>query len=154
MGLIVGKFMPLHNGHVYLIETALQECEHLTILLIAQHGDPISGETRGEWIRALFPSVDCVIHDTVLPKDETGVGHWDEWMTSIRLRLGTRSFTTLFSSEAYGERFATELGARHRMVDHKRTEVPVSATAVRSNPSTHIHYLPKIVRDYYTQKTV
>ena len=31
-GLVIGKFFPLHKGHQYLIDTALEQVKELTIL--------------------------------------------------------------------------------------------------------------------------
>ncbi len=32
-GLILGRFQPIHRGHLYLIETALQECDKVIIAI-------------------------------------------------------------------------------------------------------------------------
>lgn len=32
-GLICGRWQPLHNGHIKLIQKALKECQHLTIVI-------------------------------------------------------------------------------------------------------------------------
>lgn len=33
MGLVIGRFQPLHNGHVYLIKKALEVCEKIIIVI-------------------------------------------------------------------------------------------------------------------------
>ena len=49
-GVIIGKFMPLHAGHRYLIETARAQVENLTVLVCSLENEPIPGnrERRGQ----------------------------------------------------------------------------------------------------------
>ncbi len=147
-GLIVGKFMPLHNGHVYLVETALQHVDSLTIVLMSQPTDPISGATRHSWLSVAFPAALVKHHDTPLPRDETGYGHWDQWRDSI-LRLTGQNFDVVFSSEVYGARLATDLGAVHVLVDQHRVQVPVSARDIRTDPTGWKDFVPAHVWVYF-----
>ena len=50
-GFVLGKFMPLHSGHIFLLETAKKQCNKLTILLCAQPDDPIPGAIRLKWLK-------------------------------------------------------------------------------------------------------
>lgn len=53
-GLIVGKFAPLHKGHQLLLETALDECESVTVLVYSNPDFPaMPSEIRANWLRAL-----------------------------------------------------------------------------------------------------
>ncbi len=50
-GLVVGRFQPLHLGHVFLIETAFRENDEVVICIgSAQKADPLSMEERRERI--------------------------------------------------------------------------------------------------------
>lgn len=144
--------MPLHNGHVLLIETAFQQCDRVTVCLLSQSGEPIAGETRLRWLTEIYdPKACAVIHHTAkLPRDDTGYGHWEEWLSSIR-NVCTDDYDAVFSSEEYGQRLAADLGAQHVLVDEARTAVPVSGTAIRANPQENFKFLPAIVREYYDQ---
>ena len=55
LGLVVGKFAPPHKGHQLLIDTALEACD-LVIVLV--YGNPDFPEmpvhARADWIRAAF----------------------------------------------------------------------------------------------------
>ena len=53
-GLVFGKFMPLHKGHLALIDFALKHCTHLTIILCYTNNEPIKGEIREQWLRKAF----------------------------------------------------------------------------------------------------
>lgn len=147
-GFIVGKFMPLHNGHVFLIDTAITQCEQVTICVLSQPGEPISGEVRLAWITELYPECTVVHHQAVLPRDDTGYDNWDVWLESIRLHCPD-GYDAVFSSEQYGKRLAADFSAQHVQVDQARIVVPVSGTAIRANPEKHFEYLPAIVKTYY-----
>ena len=147
-GFIVGKFMPLHRGHQFLIDTALAECAQVTVLLISQPDESISGVVRLEWLEQLYPQCNIAHLSTPLPKDKTGYDHWAVWLTAIK-DICPQQFDAVFSSEPYGERLATDFDATHRLVDQARTLVPVSGTMIRQNPAQHFQYLPGIVQLYY-----
>ena len=52
-GLIIGKFMPPHRGHQFLIETASKLVDELTIILFTKSTEPIPAQLRVEWLRTL-----------------------------------------------------------------------------------------------------
>lgn len=147
-GFLLGKFMPLHTGHIYLVETALPQCEKLTILVTAMASDPIPPDLRVEWVKKQFPEANVVHDPDELPRDQSGVGFWDMWRDSIRTYCPD-DYDAVFSSEKYGDRLAQELGAIHVAVDPARTTVPISATDIRNDPKKHWEYIPEIVRPYY-----
>ena len=62
-GMVLGKFMPPHRGHIYLCEFARSWSDTLTIVVGSLPDEPIAGALRFEWMRELFPS--CrVVHLT------------------------------------------------------------------------------------------
>lgn len=142
--------MPLHYGHMHLIDTARKACEKLTIMLFCLEGDQIPCLTREKWLRETYPEENIITNTDTLPRDDSGVEHWDVWMDSIRTHTKEASFGAVFSSESYGESLAEELDATHVMVDTKRTVVPISGTEIRKNPTKYQKYLPECVRAYYT----
>ena len=66
-GFLLGKFMPLHAGHVALIEAARRLVDRLTVLVCWLPGDPIPGELRLLWLRDMFPHCRIVGHGETLP---------------------------------------------------------------------------------------
>ena len=50
-GLVLGKFMPLHNGHLSLFDFAGQHCDELVILLCYTDKEPINGALRELWLK-------------------------------------------------------------------------------------------------------
>lgn len=58
LGLVVGKFSPLHEGHEYLIDQARQHCEQVLVLGYSQ--PEFAGcerARRTEWVHQRFPDV-------------------------------------------------------------------------------------------------
>ena len=59
-GIVIGRFMPLHDGHIALIRTAQALVDHLTVIICCETGDLISGEQRLSWLIETFPSLRIV----------------------------------------------------------------------------------------------
>jgi HTH-type transcriptional repressor of NAD biosynthesis genes len=49
-GLVIGKFYPPHRGHKYLIDTAVAQCESVTVIVCWKKSQRISGVLRAQWI--------------------------------------------------------------------------------------------------------
>lgn len=148
-GLILGKFAPFHQGHQYLIETALEEVDELIVLL---YDCPdiinIPVNVRAGWVRRLYPGVDVIEGwdapnehaDTleIRKKQEDYVGGF----------LDGKKITHFFSSEYYGEHMSEYLGAINRVVDMDRNKYKISATMIRKDYGEHKNFLaPYVIED-------
>jgi HTH-type transcriptional repressor of NAD biosynthesis genes len=150
-GFLLGKFMPPHNGHVLLCETAGALVDELTILVCWLPEDPIPGALRLAWMRELFPWARVIGHGAVVPQEPAeSPDFWPIWRTLIR-EAHPEPIDLVFASEEYGARLATELGARFHPVDPAREAVPVSATAMRDDPWANWRHLPAPVRPHYAR---
>ena len=79
-GLVIGKFMPPHLGHAYLIRQALAQVEHLTVVIFTKSAEPISGPLRADWLREMCPEV-TVRHVTAEhPVDFQSDTAWQLWV--------------------------------------------------------------------------
>ena len=148
-GFVLGKFMPLHSGHIFLLETAKKQCNKLTILLCAQPDDPIPGAIRLKWLKKQFPNADVVLDPDALPRDQTNPHFWDLWRISIRKYCTEQKFDVVFTSEKYGPRLAKKLNSKHIEIDLDRTHFPVSGTDIRNDPRAFAKYIPDVVKPYY-----
>ena len=148
----MGKFMPFHKGHQYLIASARKQVDHLTVLVCSVQAEPIPGWLRYAWVKNTYPDLD-VRHVTdenpTEPSDHPDF--WNIWKATI-LRNLPEGTEVLFSSELYGEQLAEELGMRHVLVDQVRSAVPISATMIRENPQQHWEFIPEEVRPYYIKR--
>lgn len=145
-GLVVGKFYPPHRGHQHLIETALAQVDHLTIILCWRPEERIAGELRRRWLAELYPQATVLaIHDTYDADDSR------LWAENTIRWLGAAP-DAVFTSEDYGHTYAHYLGCRHVQVDRDRVRVPVSGTAVRRDPWAHREFLDPIVRAHFLHR--
>jgi HTH-type transcriptional regulator, transcriptional repressor of NAD biosynthesis genes len=153
-GMILGKFMPVHKGHQFLIDFALQQVEQLTIIVGTLAEEPIPGQLRYEWVKELYPTANvqhCTDENPQYPHEHADF--WNIWVASIR-KLMPHGPDVVFTSEEYGDELASRLGARHILCDLSRSNVPVSATRIRENPYENWQYIPEPVRPYFARRVV
>lgn len=144
-GLVWGKFLPLHAGHLHLVEQARAQCDHLVVVLGARRDEPWTQQQRHAWLVDALPGVDVRSHDSVLPIDYGNPAVWDGHLAEL-LTVLPEPVDRVFTSERYGEELARRLDAEHVCVDLDRTSFPVSGTAVRADLAGHWRFLPPAVR--------
>ena len=146
--------MPIHNGHLALINFASAHCDELIVSMSFTTSDLIPPMLRFSWIKEIFLSQHRI--RPVMIADDFD----DE---SLALRERTKKWSDhikkfyppidiVFSSEIYGEPFAFHLHATHYPFDPERKAVPVSATLIRENPFKYWEFIPLAVRPYFVKK--
>lgn len=151
-GLILGKFLPPHAGHLHLIDVARARVERLTVIVGSLAREAIPGARRVDWLRELRPGVEFLSltdENPQLPHEHPRF--WEIWTESIR-RLMPSGPDLVFSSEQYGDELARRLAARHVLVDLERAAVPVSGSAIRAEPLRHWAFLPAPVRPWFAAR--
>lgn len=144
-GLTLGKFAPLHKGHQYMIETALQEMDEVYVLIYDSPVIPIPLSTRAGWIRRLYPQVK-VIEGWDGPDGYSSERSFEIVQEQYILEmLKGQKITHFYSSEFYGDHVSRVLGAVDRRVDEARNVVPISGTEIRENPYQYRQYISDIV---------
>ncbi|MFT5432749.1 MAG: HTH-type transcriptional repressor of NAD biosynthesis genes [Myxococcota bacterium] len=148
-GMVLGKFMPPHAGHLHLIDFANAWCDELTVVVGTLKDEPIAGALRFEWIRELCPFATVVHLTDENPQDPSEhEDFWGIWKRSLR-RVLPQMPDLVFASESYGAQLASVLGARFIPVDPGRGVVPISGTAIREKPLSHWEFLPPPVRAHH-----
>lgn len=151
-GFILGKFMPLHRGHCHLIQTAVDTCNEVTVLVCSLPTEPIDGNIRYEWVKKAFPTVNVIHFKEVVPQEPLEHPQfWDIW-TDIVKRHHPEKIDFVFSSEDYGYQLAECVGAKHILVDKERRIYPVSGTLVRNNTLEVWGYIPNHVKPYFVKR--
>jgi NadR type nicotinamide-nucleotide adenylyltransferase len=149
-GLVLGKFLPPHAGHVHLCEVAARACDELTIVVASLAREPIDGALRAAWMRELIPTARVVHFADELPSyPEDDPDFWPKWRAAL---LAIVRPDRVFTSDGYGARLAAELGARWLPVDPDRATFPISGTAVRADPHAAWEFLPRCVRAHYARR--
>lgn len=154
--LVLGKFLPIHKGHIHLLDTAGKDCD-LTIVVCSLTTEPICGKKRFQWMKELFPDARVVHLDKddmpQEPIDENDFQFWERWKHELKL-LHPEKIDYVFSSETYGYRLADTLEAEHIIVDLDRKTVPISGTKIRENPYKHWDYIPDTVKPHFVKKVL
>ncbi|HMG89862.1 MAG TPA: AAA family ATPase [Chryseolinea sp.] len=153
-GLVIGKFLPIHHGHIALIDFAASQCDELIVSMSYTDQDPISADLRFSWINEIFkdrPTIKPAMIRDDFDNDQLPLpARTKKWSEVIRRTYP--AIDVLFSSETYGEPFALNLEVKHRSFDPERIKHPVSATMIRKNPFTHWEHIPEVVRPYFVKK--
>ena len=171
LGLVVGKFSPLHLGHAQVIDAALAQCEQVLVLGYSQPEFRGCERARREaWIAHCFPSVinvqldDASIHARCaalgiaarpLPLNTAADAvHQDYLAWLLRGPVGLAP-DAMFGSEAYlapcAQRLSRQLGhpVHPVCVDAGRSAHPISASRIRADVHAHRAWLaPAVYRDF------
>lgn len=173
VGLVVGKFSPLHRGHELLLRTALERCERLLALSYASPELPGCGADRRRfWLAELFPTVEHLALDEAvlaslrashpalpaLPRNDAPELEHRLFVARICSLVWGLAVDAVFTSEHYGDGFAAELtrqlGApvEHVLVDLPRQRVPISASAIRDSPELARRFLSPAVHASFARR--
>jgi NadR type nicotinamide-nucleotide adenylyltransferase len=148
LGVVIGKFLPPHRGHRFLIETALSRCARVVVILCGKVTDPIPPRLRAAWLRETTPAAEVMEIDDRYDENDSRV-----WAENTIRWLG-RVPDAVFTSEAYGDAYAAHLGCVHVLVDKERATVPCSGTAVRGDPLAMWAFLDPPARAWFAKRVV
>jgi HTH-type transcriptional repressor of NAD biosynthesis genes len=154
-GLIIGKFMPMTNGHIGLIEFGLENCDKLIVAVCSLKSEPIDGELRFNWVKKHFYNNNKVevVHITTedLPNSSESNRYiskvWSEYLKGLYPEVNI-----IFASEKYGEYVAEYMEAEYKLFDVQRKTIPISATMVRQKPLKYWEYIPDVVKPFYVKR--
>ncbi len=145
-GVVIGKFYPPHQGHHYLINTALARCDRVAVLVCWKPEQTVPIDVRVACLREEHPTAEIIAVADRLADDDT-----PGWAAETIRILGYAP-EAVFTSEAYGDPYAAAMGSVHVSVDPGRMTVPCSGTLVRSRPLAHLDCLAPAMRAYYVPR--
>lgn len=169
-GLVVGKFCPLHRGHMLVIDSALAACDEVVVISYTKPEFAGCGRAvREGWLRALYPQVTLLVLDDAhlaalpgashlrLPHNDAPDAQQRDFCAALCLDVLGVTVDAVFTSEDYGDGFAQSLSAffaarrgpaqavRHVSVDRARARVAVSGTVIRADPHAMRAFLHPLV---------
>lgn len=147
-GVILGRFMPPHEGHVALIRTASYLVDRLTIILAASDNDPIAPAVRKEWMQELFPKANVIVCNngqTQLPTNDP------KWASLIR-GFHPEPIDRVIGSEDYFVDLAKALNAQHFILDPMWMAYPANSIEIREDPFANWNAIPDIVRPHFQKR--
>lgn len=146
IGFYGGKFLPMHKGHLYCIDTATKQCDKVIVIMFINGDDELrvlkemkdpmlEVSSRIEQVKkvcALYPNVEFHVIDVLNVKLPDGTEDWDGETPLVRQFVPKMDF--VYSSEpSYGEYFSRAYPeATHVLVDPKRETYPISSTMIRA----------------------
>lgn len=151
-GIVFGKFMPLHTGHIALIRFAAAHCDDLTVIVASGPGDPIPGDLRLNWVKEEF--VRYVRIKPELWEDQIFTisveAQLEQWAAAIESRYPDIDF--IFSAEPFGQTLARHLRAAHVPFDPERNEHPISSTQIREHPFRYWDFVAVPARGHFVKR--
>lgn len=155
--LVIGKFQPLHKGHMSLIEFAKTQAQTVDMLVTAHNGEQIDVERRFRWADETYAS-DCQVNvfaytydpDKLTSSSESDVDasrHWADYLMDVH--PGMKEVDVIVGSEKYVQFMAEYLGISCVIYDQKREAINISATMIKSDMIRYWDYLsPAVKRSY------
>lgn len=151
-GMVLGKFMPMHVGHEYLIHFARQYCDELVVVVDCLEGQTTSAELRKHVVQEQVPGVTVVALTRNMPQDPSDTAEfWGIWKEALDEAFGGTPDVFIASGD-YGWKLAKVLGCEFVQCDISRESLPISATEIRAKPFKHWRYLSASSREHYMKK--
>ena len=155
VSMMLGKYMPIHYGHIYAIETARALSKKVYVLVYTMKREPIPGILRYEALKKHFAN-DPIVEVKWIEKDipqypEEHPDFWNIWKKDVMEQVGEK-IDCIFGSEDYVKTLSEHVGCNHYTVDISRSIVPISGTDCRRIPLHEWHYIIPEIRSHFTKK--
>ncbi|KXX71074.1 AAA family ATPase [Flammeovirga sp. SJP92] len=153
-GLVLGKFMPIHSGHINLIEFATTKCDEVMVWVCVSNKETMTADLRFKWVKEIFknhPKITPILFEydeALFPNtSESSTSVSEIWSEAIKKHLP--KIDIIISSEKYGDYVAEYLEIEHI---HYPLPRQISATEIRQNPYKNWGFVPEVVKPYYFRK--
>ena len=136
--LIIGKFMPLHRGHMKMIEHAAEIARLVDVVVLGCKEEPISLIQRYSWVSDTYVDV-SYIHPMMLGFDSNELNASSEsdlqssidWSEYLKANIKDfDKYDVIVGSEKYVQYMGEYLGIDYDIFDEERKAVSISATAI------------------------
>lgn len=134
---IIGKFMPAHNGHINMINFASKLTRNLTVLVdnVPSNVEKIPLIDRVNILKKEFDNVSNIkivpIDIVTYQEPSESDNFWEFWKNTI-LRNSNNNIDSIIGSEDYVKTLGSLLNIEYLIFDKKREQFNVSATKVRN----------------------
>lgn len=170
IGIIFGKFYPLHTGHIYLVQRSLGQVDELHLVLgynclrdnhlfkKSFMSKKPSEKDRLRWLLQTFKyQKNIIIHLFNENNIKSYPYGWKEWSKRIKKFMFFKNIkpTFVFTSEKQDiKKYLKYLNIKSILIDPKRSFVNISSTKIRNNPFLYWNYIPKEVQPFFVKKVV
>lgn len=155
--LVIGKFQPLHKGHLSLIDFALTKAQTVVVCATAHSGEVIPLEQRVSWLKESYNEgidVRGLYYNPMLlnASSVSDVKSSEEWADYLNGQLLDFSeIDVLIGSELYVKYMAEYIGIEYIVYDQKRKNVQISATAIKDDIVRFWDYLSPAAKRTYVR---
>lgn len=168
IGVIFGKFYPVHTGHINMIYEAFSKVDEVHVIVCSDYERDLklfenskmkkmpTVQDRLRWMQQIFKyqQKQIFIHhlkEDGLPSYPNGWQGWAERVTQLFEEKNIQP-NVVFSSEPQDKApYEKYLNLSVELVDPKRQFFNVSATKIRNNPFHYWKFIPKEVRPFFVK---
>lgn len=168
VGIIFGKFYPVHTGHINMIYEAFSKVDELHVVVCTDSERDLklfqeskmkrmpTNQDRLRWMQQIFKyqKDQIFIHHLVEDGIPSYPNGWEGWSSAVKNLLISKNVNprVVFSSEVQDkEPYEKYLGLEVVLVDPQREFFNVSATKIRTNPFQYWKFIPKEVRPFFAK---
>lgn len=167
VGVVFGKFYPLHTGHIYLIQRACSQVDELHVILC--HDEPRDRElfenssmsqqpTVSDRLRWLLQTFKYQKNIHIHSFDEHGIEPyphgWDVWSRGVKAFMNEKGIVPsfIYSSESQdAPRYREQLGIETILIDPQRSFMNISGRQIRRDPFRYWDYIPTEVKPFFVR---
>ena len=166
VGVIFGKFYPIHTGHINMVYEAFSKVDILHVIVCTDTERDLqlfkeskmkqmpTNEDRLRWVQQIFKyqQKQIFIHhlnEDGIPSYPNG---WESWAARVKELFAEKNInpSIVFSSEIKAP-YEKYLNLEVNLVDPERERFNVSATKIRNNPFQYWRFIPKEVRPFFVK---
>ena len=168
VGVIFGKFYPIHTGHINMVYEAFSKVDILHVIVCTDTERDLqlfkeskmkqmpTNEDRLRWVQQIFKyqQKQIFIHhlnEDGIPSYPNG---WETWAARVKELFAEKNInpSIVFRSEIQDKApYEKYLNLEVNLVDPERERFNVSATKIRNNPFQYWRFIPKEVRPFFAK---
>ena len=168
VGVIFGKFYPIHTGHINMVYEAFSKVDVLHVIVCTDTERDLqlfkeskmkqmpTNEDRLRWVQQIFKyqQKQIFIHhlnEDGIPSYPNG---WESWAERVKELFAEKNIhpSIVFSSEIQDKApYEKYLNLEVSLVDPERERFNVSATKIRNKPFQYLRFIPKEVRPFFVK---
>ncbi|QZN96274.1 multifunctional transcriptional regulator/nicotinamide-nucleotide adenylyltransferase/ribosylnicotinamide kinase NadR [Symbiopectobacterium purcellii] len=167
IGVVFGKFYPLHTGHIYLIQRACSQVDELHVILgydesrdrlLFEHSAMSQQPTVSDRLRWLLQTFKYQKNIRIHAFNEEGMEPyphgWDIWSRGIKAFMQEKAIEPnfVYTSEAKdAPQYREQLGIDAVLVDPERSFMNISGAQIRHDPFRYWDYIPTEVKPFFVR---
>ena len=167
VGVVFGKFYPLHTGHIYLIQRACSQVDELHIIMgydeprdrmLFENSAMSQQPTVGDRLRWLLQTFKYQKNIRIHAFNEEGMEPyphgWDVWskgITDFMTQKGIVPNRVYTSEEQDAAQYSAHLGIETVLLDPQRSFMNISGEQIRQDPFRYWDYIPTEVKPFFVR---